>query len=136
MNKVVISGTGLFTPSESISNEELIACFNAYVQQFNADNAAAIASGEVTALEESSVGFIEKASGIKSRFVMDKAGVLDISRMVPRIPERSDDQPSIMCDMAVAASREALERAGKTPLMLTPSSSPAATCNALIPPLQ
>ena len=114
MNKIVISGTGLFTPSESISNEELIACFNAYVEQFNTQNSAAIANGEVIALEPSSVAFIEKASGIKSRFVVEKSGLLDINRMVPRIPERSDDEPSIMCDMAVAAAKQALERAGRT----------------------
>ncbi|PXX37304.1 beta-ketoacyl-ACP synthase III [Undibacterium pigrum] len=114
MSKVVISGTGLYTPSQSISNEELIASFNAYVQQHNTQNAAAIASGEVVALEESSVAFIEKASGIKSRFVMNKEGVLDINRMVPHLPERSDEEPSIMCEMAVAAATQALERAGRT----------------------
>lgn len=114
MSKIVISGTGLYTPPNAISNEELIACFNGYVEQFNTQNAAAIASGEVTALEPSSVGFIEKASGIKSRFVVEKSGILDINRMVPRIPERSDDEPSIMCEMAVAAAKQALERAGRT----------------------
>jgi beta-ketodecanoyl-[acyl-carrier-protein] synthase len=114
MSKVVISGTGLFTPPNSISNEELIASFNAYVAQFNLDNASAIADGSVTALEASSVEFVEKVSGIKSRFVMDKQGVLDITRMVPRIPERSDEEPSIMCEMAVAASLQALERAGRS----------------------
>ncbi|AZP11636.1 beta-ketoacyl-ACP synthase III [Undibacterium parvum] len=114
MSKVVISGTGLYTPSNSISNAELVSSFNAYVAQFNLDNAAAIADGSVTALEASSVEFVEKVSGIKSRFVMEKAGILDITRMVPRIPERSDDEPSIMCEMAVAASLQALERAGKT----------------------
>ncbi len=114
MNKIVISGTGLYTPPYSISNEELITCFNGYVEQFNTQNAVAISSGEVTALEASSVGFVEKASGIKSRFVVNKDGVLDINRMVPRIPERSDDEPSIMCEMAVAAAQQALERAGRT----------------------
>ncbi|MBC3920459.1 beta-ketoacyl-ACP synthase III [Undibacterium sp. CY18W] len=114
MSKVVISGTGLYTPSQSISNEELIASFNGYVQQHNAQNAAAIASGDVVALEESSVAFIEKASGIKARYVMNKDGVLDINRMTPRIPERSDDEPSVMCEMAVAAATQALERAGRT----------------------
>lgn len=114
MNQVVISGTGLYTPTESISNQELIASFNAYVEQFNQDNAAAIAAGEITALEPSSEAFIEKASGIKSRYVINKAGVLDINRMVPHIAERSDDEPSIMCEMAVAAAKQALERAGKT----------------------
>jgi beta-ketodecanoyl-[acyl-carrier-protein] synthase len=114
MNQVVISGTGLYTPTESISNQELIASFNAYVEQFNQSNAAAIAAGEITALEASSEAFIEKASGIKSRYVINKAGVLDINRMVPHIAERSDDEPSIMCEMAVAAAKQALERAGKT----------------------
>ncbi len=114
MNQVVISGTGLYTPSQSISNEELVASFNAYVELFNAENADAITRGEVSALEASSVGFIEKASGIKSRYVMNKEGVLDIHRMTPNIPERSDDEPSVMCEMAVAAAKQALERAGKT----------------------
>ncbi|MBC3930818.1 beta-ketoacyl-ACP synthase III [Undibacterium curvum] len=114
MHPVVISGTGLYTPSESISNEELIACFNAYVNQFNAEHAAAIADGSVKALEESSVAFIEKASGIKSRYVMNKSGVLDVNRMVPVLPERSDEEPSIMCEMAVAAATQALQNAGRT----------------------
>jgi beta-ketodecanoyl-[acyl-carrier-protein] synthase len=114
VHNVVISGTGLYTPANSISNDELVASFNAYVQQFNADNAEAIARGEVEALTESSSAFIEKASGIKSRFVIDKAGILDPQRMVPRIPERSNEDWGILCEMSVAAARQALERAGKT----------------------
>ena len=77
MKPVVISGTGLFTPPNSISNEELVTAFNAYAELFNAEHADAIAAGDVTALEASSSGFIEKASGIKSRYVMEKAGILD-----------------------------------------------------------
>lgn len=114
MHNVVISGTGLYTPANSISNEELVESFNAYVQQFNADNAQAIERGEVQALAESSAAFIEKASGIKSRFVMDKAGILDPQRMKPRLPERSNDEPSILCQMGVAAAEQALQRAGRT----------------------
>ncbi|HLA31676.1 MAG TPA: beta-ketoacyl-ACP synthase III [Pseudomonas sp.] len=114
MHNVVISGTGLFTPANSISNDELVAAFNAYVQLFNADNAEAIARGEVEALTESNSAFIEKASGIKSRFVMDKAGILDPRRMAPRLPERSNEEWGILCEMAVAAAKQALERAGKT----------------------
>ncbi|NER60078.1 beta-ketoacyl-ACP synthase III [Pseudomonas sp. MAFF212428] len=114
MHNVVISGTGLYTPANSISNQELVESFNAYVNQFNADNAAAIARGEVQALAESSAAFIEKASGIKSRFVMDKAGILDPQRMKPRLPERSNDEPSILCQMGVAAAEQALARAGRT----------------------
>ncbi len=114
MHNVVISGTGLYTPANSISNDELVESFNAYVQLFNAENAAAIASGEVEALSESSSGFIEKASGIKSRFVIEKAGILDPQRMTPRIPERSNDTWGILCEMAVGAAKEAMARAGKT----------------------
>mgnify|MGYP006192253217 CR=1 FL=1 len=114
MHNVVISGTGLYTPANSISNDELVESFNTYVQQFNAENAAAIASGEVEALSESSSGFIEKASGIKSRFVMDKDGILDPQRMAPRLPERSNDEWSVLCQMAVGAAEQALQRAGKT----------------------
>ncbi len=115
MNKIVISGTGLFTPPHTISNEELVNSFNAYAAQFNSENAAAIASGEINPLEASSVEFVEKVSGIKSRYVMEKEGVLDIGRMTPNIPERSDEEASIMCEMAVAAATQALERAGRTP---------------------
>ena len=114
MNQVVISGTGLYTPPYSISNEELVACFNAYAAQFNAEHDAAIAAGSVRAIEASSVGFIEKASGIKARFVMEKAGILDPLRMVSRIAERADDALSLQAEMAVAAARQALARAGRT----------------------
>ncbi|AZF06688.1 beta-ketoacyl-ACP synthase III [Pseudomonas sp. R5-89-07] len=114
MHNVVISGTGLYTPANSISNEELVQSFNAYVQQFNSENAAAIERGDVQALTESSAAFIEKASGIKSRFVMDKDGILDPQRMAPRLPERSNDEWSVLCQMAVGAAEQALQRAGKT----------------------
>ncbi|MDH1264748.1 beta-ketoacyl-ACP synthase III [Pseudomonas sp. GD03944] len=114
MHNVVISGTGLYTPANSISNDELVESFNTYVQQFNADNAEAIARGEIEALTESNSAFIEKASGIKSRFVIDKAGILDPQRMVPSIPERSNEEWGILCEMAVGAAKQALERAGKT----------------------
>ena len=47
--------------------------------------------------------------GIKSRYVMDKAGILDPDIMCPRIPERPNEQISILAEMAVAAARDALE---------------------------
>ena len=111
MNQVVVTGTGLFTPEESISNDELVESFNAYVEKFNAENAAAIEAGEIEALAPSSSAFIEKASGIKSRFVMDKAGVLDPEIMCPRIGERSDDDPSLLAEMGVNAAKQALKEA-------------------------
>jgi beta-ketodecanoyl-[acyl-carrier-protein] synthase len=114
MKQTVISGTGLFTPPNSISNAELVACFNAYVEQFNAENAGAIAAGTVTALEPSSEGFIEKASGIKARHVMEKEGILDPKRMVPRIAERSDEELSLQAEICVKAAQQALDCAGRT----------------------
>ncbi|MDX1451070.1 MAG: beta-ketoacyl-ACP synthase III [Oleiphilaceae bacterium] len=113
MIKAAISGTGLFTPPESISNEELVTSFNTYVQQYNAQHAAEIASGELAPLQESSVAFIEKASGIKSRYVMNKSGILDPDVMHPLLPERSNEEPGIMTEMAVAAAKQALENANR-----------------------
>jgi beta-ketodecanoyl-[acyl-carrier-protein] synthase len=114
MTRVVISGTGLYQPSEVITNAELVEAFNAYVALHNERHAVAIAAGEVTALEPSSVEFIEKASGIKQRYVLDKGGVLDPTRMFPRFAERSDDQLSLMAEIAVDAAKKALAAAGKT----------------------
>jgi beta-ketodecanoyl-[acyl-carrier-protein] synthase len=114
MQQVVISGTGLFTPAQSISNSELVAAFNACAANWNAEHAAAIAAGELAPMQESSEAFIEKASGIRSRFVIDKRGVLDPARMCPDIPERPDDQPSLQCEMAVHAAREAMAQARRS----------------------
>ena len=41
MHNIVISGTGLYTPRNSISNDELVDSFNAYVRLFNAEHAPA-----------------------------------------------------------------------------------------------
>ena len=112
MTKVHITGTGLFTPKESVSNEELVTAFNAYVENFNAEHAGEIEAGTVEALAPSSVEFIEKASGIKSRFVMNKSGIIDPEVMCPRLPERSNDEPSILAEMSVLATREAMQQAG------------------------
>lgn len=112
MKSVLITGTGLFTPSLSISNEELVASFNTWVDHFNHEHSAAIAAGEVVAKTPSSAEFIEKASGIKSRFVMDRDGVLNPERMKPYLPERNNDEPSVQAEMAVTAAKQALEKAG------------------------
>ena len=103
----VISATGLFTPSDSISNEELVASYNAFADKFNAANP------DAEPLTYSSVEFIEKASGIKSRHVMSKASVLDPDIMAPRLPERSNDEISVMAEIGVKACKAALEAAGR-----------------------
>lgn len=112
--RVAISGAGLFTPNESVSNEELVESFNAWVDLYNAENADAIAAGELEAKGHSNVEFIEKASGIKSRFVMNKSGIIDPERMVPRLRPRSNDEPSVMCEMGVVAAKQAMAQANVT----------------------
>lgn len=112
---VVISGTGLFTPSHIITNQELVDSFNRYVDDFNHSHKTQIANGEIQALEPSSVGFIEKASGIKQRYVIDKKGILDPSRMRPFIPAREPDEPSLQCEMSLKAINQALDIAQVSP---------------------
>jgi len=115
MKKVAITGTGLYTPEQSISNDELVACYNRYVEIQNQQNAAAIEAGTVEPLAPSSSEFIVKASGIKSRYVMDREGILDVDFMRPRYRTRGNDEPSILVEMGVAAAKQALERAGRKP---------------------
>lgn len=115
MNKAAITGTGLLTPQQSISNDELVACYNAYVSRFNAEHADAIAAGTQAPLQPSSSEFIVKASGIKARYVVDKTGVLDLDIMRPRIATRGNEELSLLAEMGVAAAQQALARAGRTP---------------------
>ena len=110
-----ITGTGVFTPQQTITNAELVTAFNAYADQTNAENADAIAAGEMAALEHSSEEFIVKASGIERRHVVDKSGVLDPGVMHPLLRQRSDDEPSLMAEMGVDAAQQALAQAGKKP---------------------
>jgi beta-ketodecanoyl-[acyl-carrier-protein] synthase len=115
MKNVVISGTGLFTPPHVITNEELVASFNAYADLQNAQHAEAIAAGTRAPLTHSSVEFIEKASGIRQRHVLEKAGVLDPTRMKPRFAPRPDEALSLMAEIAVDAGRQAIAAAGLQP---------------------
>jgi len=113
LSDAVISATGLYTPPNRLSNAELVETFNAYVARFNAANAEAISAGRIEALSPSSVEFIEKASGIKSRFVVDKSGLVDPELMRPAIAERSNDELSVLAEIAVEAAKDAIARWGK-----------------------
>lgn len=115
MNRSVISGSGLFTPADRITNEELVASHVASVERFNREHAAEIADGRIEAREASSERFIVKASGIHGRYVLDKAGVLDPDRMRPRLRLRREDEPSLQCELSLAAISGALEQAGRRP---------------------
>mgnify|MGYP003343353517 CR=1 FL=1 len=109
----VISSTGLFTPEDVITNDELVSSFNEYVAKYNSENSAAIAAEELEALQPSSTEFIEKASGIKARHVISKSPILDPSIMAPRWPERSNSELSIMAEIGVKAANQALLNAGR-----------------------
>jgi beta-ketodecanoyl-[acyl-carrier-protein] synthase len=108
VSDIVISGSGLYTPPYSISNEELVQSFNQYVDLYNTQHEAEIAAGMLIPLEYSSSEFIVKASGIKNRFVVDKAGILDPQRMRPIIPERADETLSLLSEIGVLAAKQAL----------------------------
>lgn len=112
MHNVAITGTGVFTPSQTITNDELVVAFNAYADRWNAENVDAIAAGEVAAKQHSSTDFIFAASGIERRYVLDKEGVLDPSRMFPQLAARPDDQPGYMAEIGVDAAGKALAAAG------------------------
>ena len=109
MKKVQISGTGLFTPEESISNEELVLSYNKYVNEFNSTHQQEIKNGKIIPLEESSSEFIEKASGVKSRYVQNKSGILDTSFMRPRLRERDEDEISNLAEIGISAAKEAIK---------------------------
>ena len=115
MARVQISGTGLFTPKESISNEELVNSFNKFVDEYNELNRENIENGEVSALEKSNSEFIEKASGVKSRYVQDKSGILDTSFMRPRLRERSEDELSNLAEIGSIAAKDAIKNAKINP---------------------
>lgn len=113
MHKPAITGTGVFTPEQTITNDELVIAFNAYAERFNTEHADAIAAGEVAAKEPSSSEFIVSASGIEQRYVLDKTGVLDPAVMHPHLPERTNDEPGMMAEMALDACTKALKQAGR-----------------------
>ena len=114
MEQIVISGTGVFTPEESITNRELVKAYNAYAENYNSTNKDDIDQGKKVALELSNEEFIYNASGIKNRYVMDKKGILDPAIMHPILEKRSNDEPSILAEMAVKAAKKAMEKARKT----------------------
>jgi beta-ketodecanoyl-[acyl-carrier-protein] synthase len=107
----IVSGTGVFLPSQRITNQELVASFNAFVDSVNPIRSQVGAP----LLEYSDVDFIFRASGIKQRFVLDRTGVLDPGRMTPVIPERANTDISVQAEFGMASARLALDRAGRAP---------------------
>ena len=112
--QVAITGTGLFTPPESISNAELVASLSAATDHWNVEHADEIAAGTAVARAIPDEEFILKASGIRSRHVIDKEGVLDPKRMRPNLRLRHEDELGIQAEMAMPAVLDALAMAGRT----------------------
>ena len=112
MHNVAITGTGVFTPSQTITNDELVGAFNRYADLWNTQHASEIAAGTVDAKTHSSSDFILAASGIEQRYVLDKEGILDPTRMFPKLEKRADNQPGYMAEIGVDAAQKALAAAG------------------------
>ena len=110
---VIISGTGVYTPSQKISNEELVKSYNDYADIYNQKNQEEISKGTLDKLTHSNEDFIQKVSGIESRYVLDKRGILDPERMRPSLKERPNEDPSIQAEIGVIACQEAIKQAGK-----------------------
>ena len=113
MSSIVISGSGLFTPPHKISNQELVDVLNAYADKFNSENKTKIEAGELAEKKHSSAEFIEKASGIKSRYAMYKEGITDVNVLHPVLTKNDPEQPPEMVLMAVEAAKQALQNANK-----------------------
>jgi beta-ketodecanoyl-[acyl-carrier-protein] synthase len=111
MKRIQISGTGLFTPKEVLTNDELVDSYNKFVDEFNIENKDRIVSGEIEELQKSSSEFIEKASGVKARYVQNKSGILDTKFMRPQLRERKEDELSNLAEMGVIAAKQAIENA-------------------------
>lgn len=115
MVDVIITGSGMHTPETVLTNEELVSSFNQYVDRYNQVNQSHIERGLKAPLKHSSCDFIQKASGILARHVIDKEGILDINTMRPQINDRSDDMISIQAEFAIQAAKKALRQAHKKP---------------------
>ena len=112
MHNIYIAGTGIWHPADKISNDEIVNSYNSYVERFNNDNQSDIDKGLIQPMEFSSAEFIEKASGIKSRYAIDKEGILDIDRMMPRVKNEHPDRLSIHAQVGIEAAKKAMDQAG------------------------
>ncbi len=111
MHRVIIRGIGAEIPEPVISNDDLVTSFNSWVDTENVRRAA---TGEPL-LQKSDSAFIEHASGVKTRHVIEREGILDPTRMVPRIPARPDDALSLQAEFGIASASKAIAHAGIEP---------------------
>jgi beta-ketodecanoyl-[acyl-carrier-protein] synthase len=109
-----ITGSGVWHPPHALTNAELCVAFNEFVRHDNAKHAGEIAAGTREPLKESTPEFIEKASGIKQRYVEDKTGLMDPERMCPNVPDRPEETLCVQAEYALNAGKRALAAAGRT----------------------
>ena len=115
MSDVHIAGTGIWFPEDIITNDEIVSSFNSYVDNFNNHNKNDIEKGNIEAMEYSSSAFIEKASGIKTRHVIDKKNILDINTMMPRVVHEDESRLSIHAKAGIDAAKKAMDQANVGP---------------------
>ena len=111
MSNIHIAGTGIWYPDDKVTNEEIVTSFNAYVDNFNIDNASEISKGHLEPMEHSSVDFIEQASGIQTRYVIDKEGILNPKKMMPSLQNEDESLISLHAQKGVIAAQKAIEQA-------------------------
>ena len=114
MKDIHIAGTCIWYHEDTISNDEIVLSFNSYVDNFNSNNKDKIDNGEIEKLEYSSTEFIEKASGIKTRHVIDKKNILDINKMMPSVVHEDESKMSIHAEVGIKAAKKAMDNAGVT----------------------
>ena len=56
-HNIVVSGVGVWNPDYTITNEELVASYNAYADAYNAQHQAQIEAGELDPKPHSSAEF-------------------------------------------------------------------------------
>ncbi|MDC1485143.1 beta-ketoacyl-ACP synthase III [Gammaproteobacteria bacterium] len=112
MHDIYISGTGHWKAQHLVTNEEIVSSFNEYVRLYNIEHEEEILKGSKEALGPSSVEFIEKVSGIKTRYLIDKKNCLDVSMMKPILSPENPGKISILAEMSIHAAKEALDQAG------------------------
>jgi beta-ketodecanoyl-[acyl-carrier-protein] synthase len=108
MHNIHIAGTGIWYPDNMITNDELVHSYNSYVDQFNEKNKIEIDNGAIEPMLHSSSDFIEKASGIETRYVIDKEGTLDTSRMMPRVSNEDENKLSVHAEVGIIAANRAM----------------------------
>ncbi|MES2938968.1 MAG: beta-ketoacyl-ACP synthase III [Pseudomonadota bacterium] len=106
--RAVIRGSGVYDPEHVISNAELAGSYNAFVARRQA-------AGDGAELARVDEAYIVKSSGIRSRRVVDKEGILDAERMRPRLRRRAASEVSLQAEIGLYAARRALEAADADP---------------------